>query len=241
MDALSALLLGLLALAAAVAALLYRRSRRLRQQMQELLKRVAADASARHELTRVQAAAEERSRIYNDLHDDIGAKLLDLIYTAERPAHADLARAILQDLRDVVTRSRGAPGSLHDVLADIRAETGQRLQSLSIALDWQQEGPESDPQMDNGQALHLFRIVREAVTNAVRHAEAKRLRVRVREQAGELILDVTDEGEGAAPRIGAGAGTVGMQSRAAELQGSIRWDPGTFGGTKVVLRFPLPR
>ena len=59
--------------------------------------------------SREQAASQERERIYSDLHDDLGAKLLSLVYRAESPVQADLARAILQDLRDVVTRSRGTP------------------------------------------------------------------------------------------------------------------------------------
>ena len=61
--------------------------------------------------TQAEAIAAERERIYSDLHDDIGAKLLGLIHSAPNPLQADSARAILQDLRDVVTRSRGTPGT----------------------------------------------------------------------------------------------------------------------------------
>jgi len=200
-----------------------------------------AQTAERHRLERAQAAAEERERIYNDLHDDIGAKLLNLIYAAEKPAHADLARSVLQDLRDVVTRSRGTPGSLLEVLADIRAESEQRLGALGVGLVWEQEDGLPDPAMDHGQALHLYRIVREAVTNALRHARPASIRIRVRRAARTLMLDVTDAGGAAgAVEVGAGRGTTGMQERAAELHGSISWTPGTQGGTKVVLQFPLP-
>jgi len=187
------------------------------------------------------AVAEERERIYNDLHDDLGAKLLTLIYQSKDPVQADLARAILQDLRDVVTRSRGTPGTLGDVLADLRSEATQRLAAVGIGLAWEEADDLPDPPLDNARALHLHRIVREAISNVIRHAQAKRLRVRVRAGGGQLRLELTDDGSGAA--VGApqpGTGMKSMRERAAELEGDIRWTPGTEGGTKVLLAMPLP-
>lgn len=188
---------------------------------------------------REQAALQERERIYADLHDDLGAKLLGLIYQAESPVQADLARAILQDLRDVVTRSRGTPGTLGDVLADIRSEAAQRLAVVGIGLAW--EAPEDlpDPMLDRGRALHLHRIVREALSNTIRHAQASKVRVRVRAARGELLLDITDDGSGVAAVVRAGAGMRGMRDRAGALDGRIDWADGTAGGAKVLLRMPL--
>ena len=191
-------------------------------------------------LSRVQAIAEERERIYGDLHDDIGAKLLDLVYRAETPETADLARAVLQDLRDVVSRARGAPGSLSQVLGEIRAEAAHRLEAVGIALVWESDPALPDPLLDHGHALHLFRIVREAMTNALRHARPSRIRIRAFAQAGLLLLDITDDGHDTAAAPAGGRGTQTMRHRAEALQGSISWDPGTAGGTKVVLRMPLP-
>lgn len=186
------------------------------------------------------AVAAERNRIYNDLHDDLGAGLLELIYSAPSADYADRARAVLQDLRDVVSRSRGAAGNLDEVLGDIRREATQRLSAVGCELRWQQ--PEDLPArpMSPERALHLYRIVREAISNALRHAHARRLRVRVKLLDQELLLDLTDDGEVAVPAGDqAGQGMRSMQSRADQLQGDIRWLPGTEGGTKVLLRLPL--
>lgn len=86
-----------------------------------------------------QATTNERERIYRDLHDDVGAKLLGLVISAQRanlPREADLARSALQDLRDVVSRSAQPVTTLGDLVADWRAETEQRLNPLGIILDW---------------------------------------------------------------------------------------------------------
>ena len=204
-----------------------------------LLKERRRSEDARTQFERAQAANEERQRIYRDLHDDIGAKMLTLIHSLDREEHADLARAVMQDLRDIVSRSAQAEGSLLDILAQIRDETEQRLEILGVVLHWEQHAELPDPHLDDGQALHLFRIVREAVTNSLRHAHPQRIRIRSRRVAGDLVLDVTDDGPGPKPEQ-TGAGTSAMKRRAAELHGSIHWDAGTEGGTKVLLRFPLP-
>jgi signal transduction histidine kinase len=193
-----------------------------------------------HAADREQAVAQERERIYSDLHDDIGAKLLTLIYQSTDPVQADLARSILQDLRDVVTRSRGTPGTLGDVLADLRSEATQRLAAVGIGLAWDAPDDLPDPQLDTARALHLHRIVREAISNVIRHAHAKRLRVRVRAGGGELRLELTDDGSGTdTGTTPGGTGMRNMRQRAASLEGDIRWTPGTEGGTKVLLAMPL--
>lgn len=197
-------------------------------------------APAPQSLSDGDAIARERERIYDDLHDDLGAKLLTLIYQSKDPVQADLARAILQDLRDVVTRSRGTPGTLGDVLADLRGEATQRLAAVGIGLAWDEADDLPDPPLDTARALHLHRIVREAISNVIRHAQARRLRVRVRASHDELRLELTDDGSGAGfgnPQPGTGMRT--MRERAAELAGDIAWTPGTEGGTKVLLAVPL--
>lgn len=215
------------------------RLRRLRAQLAAHGTTTDAGARARDAQLREQAASQERERIYSDLHDDLGAKLLSLVYRAESPVQADLARAILQDLRDVVTRSRGTPGTLGDVLADIRGEATQRLAAVGIGLGWDEADNLPDPILDTGHALHLHRIVREAISNTIRHAQARHLRVRVRASAGELLLELTDDGSGVPAAVLAGSGMRNMRTRAGELDGRIDWAPGTEGGAKVLLRMPL--
>lgn len=185
------------------------------------------------------AAAAERERIYADLHDDLGARLLQLIYAAPNIEIADHARAALQDLRDVVSRSRGCAGVLEDVLADIEGEARQRLGAAGIQLDWQLVGSMPEVDLPSERALHLYRIVREAISNALRHAQPNLLRVRVRPIDDLLALELSDDGARSGAMGAPGQGMRSMQQRAEALHGAIRWTHGSAGGAKVVLTVPL--
>lgn len=205
--------------------------------------RLGAELADKLALARSAAAAEERRRLLADLHDDIGAKLTTLVHALDNPQHADLIRAVVQDFRDIVSRTHQDACTLLEALGQMREETEQRLDSVDCVLDWQQAPDLPDPPLDEAQVLHLFRIGRETVTNALRHGEARHLRVRVRAVGEHLLLDFTDDGPGLRPRAppGLGRGTSSMRDRAQQLSGTIDWAPGTLGGTKVILEFPLPK
>ena len=206
---------------------------RLRTELHGHVERAVREAHQR-------ATHEERERIYASLHDDLGARLLGLVHEAATPQQADRARAVLQDLRDVVTRSRGTPGTLGDVLAGIRSEATQRLAGVSIGLTWSETGDLPDPALDHERALHLHRIVREAISNVIRHAHARRLRVRISHAAARLRIELTDDGDGPPTRVQTdGSGMRNMRDRASSLEGDIAWARGTEGGTKVLLEMPL--
>ncbi|MBW8311117.1 MAG: hypothetical protein K0M64_03690 [Rhizobium sp.] len=204
----------------------------------EALRGQLAELQRRLELA--QALQAERRHLYDDLHDDVGSRLLTLLHRVHEPEQQQLVREVLQDLRAILARERGIEGTLLEVLAQLREEAEQRLDTRDIALDWRQGADLPDPALDPAQAMHLFRIGREAITNALRHAAPHRLRVVLERVGADLVFEVTDDGAFDAARIGSGRGTRSMQARAGELQGNIHWQAGTLGGTKVCLRFPLP-
>jgi len=214
-----------------------------------LEKRVAtaqASLSASYEELRVlemeRAVQEERERIYRNLHDDVGAKLLGLVINAQRanqPREADLARTALQDLRDVVSRSAHPITPLANLVADWHAETEQRAEAAQIVLAWHEARATLESySITSEAALNLSRILREAVSNVLRHAQATKISVSVQVTDGNLLLDIADDGVGIAPDFKPNRGISSMRARADSMQGSLAWEPAK-NGCALHLRVPL--
>lgn len=188
-----------------------------------------------------QAVAEERERIYHDLHDDVGAKLLSLVYRAATPADADLARSALQDLRDVVSRTGADSFELDEVVADWRVECEKRLGEAGIRLDWRQSVGLESLRLTQPQVLNLGRILREAVSNVIRHAGAGRVEIVLDHGEGRLRLVVADDGIGC---DGSSEGRIGrgmrnMEMRAVRLGGALKRQATEGGGCSVTVAVPL--
>jgi signal transduction histidine kinase len=220
-----------------------RLNRELEQRVADAQDELKRNYEARHALEMNQAAITERERIYRDLHDDVGAKLLGLAISAQRanlPHEADLARSALQDLRDVVSRSEQFATPFCDLLADLRAETEQRVRAAGLGLMWRFPEQESDLHIGADAALNLSRILREAVSNVLRHANASRIEIVMRITPGRFVLEVSDNGAGCPiGSVKPHRGMTGMRTRAAALGGQLNWGEIEPGGCKVTLDIPL--
>jgi signal transduction histidine kinase len=219
-------------------------NRELEQRVEAAQQALSLSYAQRREGEMRQAAAGERERIYRDLHDDVGAKLLGMAISAQRanrPREADLARSAMQDLRDVVSRSAKLTTPLGDLLADWRAETEQRVHAAGIALDWRIPATEQPLPISAAAALNMSRILRETISNMLRHARASHVMVDLSWQEEKLILTVQDNGVGL-PESGAKSnrGMSSMRARATALGGHIDWRPVSPNGCKVVVEISLP-
>lgn len=185
----------------------------------------------------------QRESIYRDLHDDVGAKLLSLALSTQRAnlsREAELARSALQDLRDVVSRSSQSVIQFDHLLADWRAETEQRTQSAGLNLHWQIPMAAEDWLVNPTAALHLRRLLREAVTNVLRHASASRLYVSLEKEGTRFRLLVQDDGIGLPKSaLKANRGMNSMQARAANLGGKVTWESLSPCGCKVAIEFSI--
>lgn len=193
-----------------------------------------------HALDQERAVAGERERIYRDLHDDVGAKLLSLVYRADGAANADLARSALQDLRDVVSHTQHAQLELDEALADWRSECDQRLSAAHIQLDWRQMDALPQRMLTQQQVMNLGRILREAVTNAIHHAKPRHVVVNIDYVLSQLVIEVRDDGVGRGQgEWRPGRGLRNMELRAGELGGTVRWHEVEPQGCSVQCRIPL--
>jgi signal transduction histidine kinase len=195
-----------------------------------------------HELETEQAVVEERERIYRDLHDDVGAKLLSLVYRSATPEDADLARSALQDLRDVVSRAGAESFGLEEVVADWRAECEKRLAEAGIKVDWRQFGDYEAVRLTQPQTVNLGRILREAVSNAIRHSGAGWVMIDLVYGNGRLILRVSDDGVGCdgSGTKKTGRGFRNMEMRASQLGAALTRASAPPSGCMVMVEMPLP-
>ncbi len=200
----------------------------------------------------VLAREEERRRLRRDLHDGIGPTLASLtqrLDTARRliPREPEAAMALLDDfktqvratiaeIRRLVYALRPPVLDEFGLLSALREQliTYQQPDGLQVTLD----APERLPPLPAAVEVAAYRIVLEALTNVVKHAQARRCYIRLW-LAGGLYLEVSDDGRGLSPGAPVGVGLTSMRERAAELGGMCHLEPVAPHGTRLVVHLPL--
>ena len=170
-----------------------------------------------------QGRREERLRLAQDLHDDIGARLLTLMYKAQSPEMEDYVRHTLQDLK---TLTRGLAASNHRLshaAAEWKADLTHRLTAADVELKWSFSF-DDDILLTVVHWSALTRVLRELVSNAIAHAQARRLEIDFRLQSDRIDLTITDDGVGRSPRAWShGLGLGGVRKRVKQLGGEVEW------------------
>jgi len=100
--------------------------------------------------------------------------------------------------------------------------------------------PDTLPNLPAAVEVAAFRIVQEALTNVVRHAQARTCMVHLALDGETLRIEVDDDGRGISPTRRAGVGLASMRERAAELGGDCVVEAPPAGGTRVIAHLPLP-
>jgi len=207
----------------------------------------------------VTSREEERRRIRRDLHDEIGPLLASQSLTLEA-----IEKLIAQDpaaaaslVRDLKGQTQGAVQEIRRIIYDLRppalddlglvealrerfAQLGQsrpvlsRVEGLRVELD----APEDLPSLSAAVETAVYRIAVEAVTNVIRHAEARECRVTLGVN-GDLHLEISDDGAGLPAKYRAGVGLRAMQERAEELGGTFRIERGLGRGTRLLVKLPI--
>ena len=195
------------------------------------------------ELRVEQVTEKERKRIAGDLHDDLGAKLLTIVHTSESERISTLAREALEEMRLSVRGLTGKPMRLGDALADWRAETVLRLGQANIEADWRGPVEETDQLLPARGFVQTTRILREAVSNIIKHSGASHCKVRCAISARQFGLTIQDNGKGIPMeldgKLDRGHGMSSMKHRAKQMQGQCLVESGPGYGTVIRLTLPL--
>jgi signal transduction histidine kinase len=230
---------------------------------QALIELLAAHASiaitnARlYEQSRELSIVSERNRLALELHDVVSQKLFSMVLTAEAAATqlgrdpgaarqqverlGELAREALEELRSLILGLRPPDLERDGLVGALRKEIEMlaRAHGVDVALASDGDGNGADHDHDRARDLVVLRIAHEALHNALHHAQAKHVEVRLGHAGGALVVEVRDDGIGFEPQRqelrSRHLGLTSMEERARELGArlEIRSAPGA--GTTVRL------
>ncbi|HEU4936179.1 MAG TPA: ATP-binding protein [Vicinamibacterales bacterium] len=220
-----------------------------------LFAELASLSEQRHELAQKLIATREATlrHIARELHDEFGQVLTAMGSMLERarnhapegsPLKTDLreiaevaqnmlthVRSLSQTLHPSILEQAGLEGTIDWYLSTVERQTG-------LSVSYKRDGPPIA--IDGTTAIHVYRVMQEALNNVAKHSGAKQAWVRLRSKSDMIELDVEDHGRGtdtAANRRG--LGIIGMRERAEMLGGSLEFLRPPDGGTLVRLKIPI--
>ncbi len=206
------------------------------------------------ELKLLAAAEEERQRIGQDLHDGLCQNLTGLALLCKAlehrlaPVSATLAVEIAKVgdlLGETIGRARELVRGLYPATLNLAGLPGALVElavgterTLAVPVQFHMEGKR--PSLAEGEALQLFRIVQEAVHNAVRHGRPTRIVLHLSAQPTGIRLRVHDDGRGLPDGVDQcrGMGLRTMRRRAAAIGASLQIRRAPEGGTEIVCSLP---
>jgi signal transduction histidine kinase len=199
------------------------------------------------------AREEERTRVSRDLHDQIGQILtaikLDLTWMRRHLARP--GEEVRERLEGTVALINEGVRSVRKICSGLRPGVLDDL-GLAAAIEWQANEfasrtgiecimsvPSADIAVEGKHSTEFFRIFQECLTNVIRHAEAKTVRVALIEDQGDLVLSVADDGKGfRESEVPEALGFLGMKERAQVCGGSLEIVSSPGAGTTITLRVP---
>jgi two-component system, NarL family, sensor histidine kinase LiaS len=218
------------------------------------LQRLSTNNAELAEKARMSAVVEERQRLARELHDAVSQQLFAISMTAtavgrtldkdferaRRQIHlieemASVAqsemRALLLHLRPVHLEGKRLSDALVELLQELRAK-------VPAEISWDTD---PDIRLPKGIEDHLFRIVQEALSNALRHSRANRLGLILQRVGDAIRLSIRDDGVGfnLEESKHTSYGLVSMRERVNEIGGTIQWITAPGKGTRIEIRVPI--
>ncbi len=142
-----------------------------------------------------QGVEEERMRIGRDLHDNIGARLLKLIHQLRGTPSVEVARDAMKDLRTSIAALDAQPVPLVNALADWRAEADGRCEAAGCKLHWHQTSNLPTQELIPRNKASLESVMREIITNALKHAAAKNIKAIIETENNTLHITIENDGQ----------------------------------------------
>ena len=218
-------------------------ARRLTQREAEL---TASHAKLR-EVERRELLHQERQRLMQDMHDGLGSTLVGALraFEGNRAAELDtvgILRGCIDDLKLTIDSMEPVETDLLLLLATLRFRLQPRLEAAGVKLVWDVGEAPPLEWLDQRHALHILRIMQEAIANVLKHSGARTVTVSVRTEGDQVLVRVQDDGRGFEPTTlpTGGRGLTNQLSRAEAIGGAIRWEPAD-RGSSLALVLPVSK
>lgn len=223
-----------------------------------LAQRLQTTLAERNALTRklIEVQDTERQHLARELHDEFGQSLTAIAAQAASAAHTAAREypPLLGECQGISRMTAGLMDTLRGALVRLRPpdvrELGLTLSLESLVASWNgfEKGRTRFNIAVTGNAddlppvvcTNLYRIAQEAITNAAKHAHARRVQLRLEAAATDIVLTVEDDGEAkcAAASPKSGMGLLGMQERVTSLGGTLRFERPASGGARLFVSIP---
>lgn len=202
----------------------------------------------------LQGQQKERLRISKEIHDDLGASLtaigllsevvktrMGTATTPEVEKISAISSEMVTNMNEIIWSLNTRNDSLNGLIAYIRAYATEFVENTSLALKTQVSEASYEINIRGVDRRNVFLTVKEALNNAVKHAQGDQITLVIQPEADELRIEVCDNGQGfvANSRSGGRNGLTNMQNRMAESGGSCEILPSPTG-TCVKILFPYP-
>ena len=206
-------------------------------------------------LEKEQTLNEERNRIAKELHDDMGSSLSSILFLSEdllfespdENKHeieriSSLAENSLENMREIIWALDKDKNTLNDLLIHFRAFATQLLADHKVSLEFELGQVSKQTYMLGSEyRRNVYLILKEALHNVIKHAEASQVHIRVAVEESQLFISVKDDGKGfdvdAANPEGYGLNT--MKSRATDIKADLKIESKSGQGTVLTLKVPL--
>ena len=228
----------------------------------DITERKAVELQLRKLTAHIQSAREEeKTRIAREIHDDLGGTLtalkMDAYWLAGQLSENEQTEPLLERVESMTQLIDNAVGVTRRVISDLHPTILDDL-GLVAALEWQcgqfnkrtgiqcavscVDDKDDERKLDKAQAINLFRIFQEALTNVSQHSGASRVDVEFQQGDEEIVLSVSDNGCGLPEEhtiAQTSYGMRGMRERVAQLDGQIKFDSPPGGGLRLTVVLPV--
>jgi signal transduction histidine kinase len=195
---------------------------------------------------------QEKEFLLKDLHDGVGGLITTIRFLAEMAddnsqnvntgkmisSISHLSRESIMEIRRLINSLDEKETNWDSLSIDLKHFGNHLIQSMGLTFETIINIDKEAPRLNSVIYLNLFRIYKEALTNIVRHAKAKKVQVIMNVEKTHVILEVKDDGKGFHFKKNSGRGLGNMKKRAEEMGGKLQVSSKT--GTHIKIRLPHP-